>query len=210
MLHGFSSASLFQIFPSFSFLVVFYLGIIFSICQILLASWIDHLGSTVEVHVCKICFSLHRFMFYLLKWSQLVGGETIQPIEGTSGGLSYQVQWPWFCLRTLLPHKLLLSPGFRPHNIWRLLIVHQWPGQHDTLSLPLLDGTSAGSRDNSLLSNYFVCYWPFYNVIKQVEQYGSETLMGIVSISLLILALSGPCHLFNSVSWVENLQSRST
>ena len=45
---------------------------------------------------------------------------------------------------------------------------------------------------------------------KQVEHYGSETLMGIVSISLLILALSGPCHLFNSVSWVENLQSRST
>ena len=45
---------------------------------------------------------------------------------------------------------------------------------------------------------------------KQVEHYGSETLMGIVSISLLILALSGPCHLFNSVSWVENLQSRLT
>ena len=45
---------------------------------------------------------------------------------------------------------------------------------------------------------------------KQVEQYGSQTLMGIVSISLLVLALSGPCHLFNSVSWVENLQSRST
>ena len=43
---------------------------------------------------------------------------------------------------------------------------------------------------------------------KQVEHYGSETLMGIVSINLLILALSGPCHLFNSVSWVENLQSR--
>ena len=32
--------------------------------------------------------------------------------------------------------------------------------------------------------------------------------MGIVSISLFILALSGPVHLFNSVSWVENLQSR--
>ena len=45
---------------------------------------------------------------------------------------------------------------------------------------------------------------------KQVEHYGSETLMGIVSISLLILALSGPCHLFNRVSWVENLQSRLT
>ena len=44
---------------------------------------------------------------------------------------------------------------------------------------------------------------------KQVEFYGSETLMGIVSVSLLILALSGPLHLFNSVSWVENLQSRS-
>ena len=34
--------------------------------------------------------------------------------------------------------------------------------------------------------------------------------MGIVSISLFILALSGPVHLFNSVSWVENLQSRLT
>ena len=45
---------------------------------------------------------------------------------------------------------------------------------------------------------------------KQVEHYGSETLMGIVSISLFILALSGPVHLFNSVSWVENLQSRLT
>ena len=45
---------------------------------------------------------------------------------------------------------------------------------------------------------------------KQADQYGSETLMGIVSISLLILALCGPVHLFNTVSWVENLQSRFT
>ena len=29
--------------------MVFYLGIIFSICQILLASWIGHLGTLVEV-----------------------------------------------------------------------------------------------------------------------------------------------------------------
>ena len=47
------------------------------------------------------------------------------------------------------------------------------------------------------------------NAKSSAEFYGSETLMGIVSVSLLILALSGPLHLFNSVSWVENLQSRS-
>ena len=69
LVHGFSSASMFFYNFFCSCLVVFYLGIIFSICQILLASWIDHLGSTVEVHVGKICLSLHRFMFYILKWS---------------------------------------------------------------------------------------------------------------------------------------------
>jgi len=61
---------------------------------------------------------------------------------------------------------------------------------------------------NMILSLYLSLTGLLGNRETIVEHYGSETLMGIVSISLFILALSGPVHLFNSVSWVENLQSR--
>ena len=190
-----------------SCLVVFYLGIIFSICQILLASWIGHLGTLVEV-------SLIIHVVYVLSFELILIGKVEKPYNQLKEHLEA-------CLTKYSDLDSAVGPFFLINFCFLQvsdqiifedcsMCTHLWSGQHDTLSLPLLDGTSSGSRDNSVLSNYYICLFIMFECENQVEHYGSETLMGIVSISLLILALSGPCHLFNSVSWVENLQSRLT
>ena len=56
-----------------------------------------------------------------------------------------------------------------------------------------------------LRSHFFI--WPTQT---KSQDYGSPTLMGIVSLSLLALAIVGTFHLFNIVSWVERLQDRLT
>ena len=52
--------------------MVFYLGIIFSICQILLASWIGHLGTLVEV-------SLIIHVVYVLSFELILIGKVEKP-----------------------------------------------------------------------------------------------------------------------------------
>ena len=54
------------------------------------------------------------------------------------------------------------------------------------------------------LQSHFII-WPTQT---KSQDYGSPTLMGIVSLSLLALAIVGTFHLFNIVSWVERLQDR--
>ena len=56
------------------------------------------------------------------------------------------------------------------------------------------------------LQSHFII-WPTQT---KSQDYGSPTLMGIVSLSLLALAIVGTFHLFNIVSWVERLQDRLT
>ena len=170
------------------------------------SSW-HHSWGELDGTTSVACHSLNcqLSIFYLLKWS---GGETVQPIEGTPRVVPHQVQWPGFCPRPFLPPELLLSAGSLSHNVWRLLNDQV----NMILSLYLSLTGLLGNRETIVCSYICLILLTLFNFEheKQVEHYGSETLMGIVSISLFILALSGPVHLFNSVSWVENLQSRLT
>ena len=83
------------------------------------------------------------------------GRETAQPIKKSPWVLPHQVQSTWFCLGPLLPPQLLLFAGSLSQCFQDTSV---WPGQHDTLSLPLLDRATGRRREKSL-SIYFHSFW---------------------------------------------------